>query len=281
MSFFDCFNLGRGFQRHFRIEAAASDTVRNEIFRVRHEVYCEELGYEPQRPDRLEIDAFDAHSLHCLLRTQGDAAAPVGCVRLVLTDPNDRSALLPFERTCADALDRSLCDPSRLPRERIAEVSRLAVRSQFRRRRGESASTLPLSEDDFGTKTQPRFPYIPIGLYLGAIALAQRQGVEKIFVLTEPRLASHFAKLGVEITQIGSPVEHRGIRIPSMMDVQAITRDLRMIFRPIWRVIKAEVDASIDGTPTSSSKILREFGKPPRLAYPVTPFDTYSRLDYI
>ncbi len=249
MSFFDRFNLGRGFQRHFRIEAAVDDSVRNEIFRVRHEVYCEELGYEPQRPDRLETDVFDAHSLHCLLRTQENASVPVGCVRLVLTDPNDHDALLPFERTCADALDRSLYDPSRLPRDRIAEVSRLAVRSAFRRRRGENAGTLPLGEDDFGTRTQPRFPYIPIGLYLGAIALAQRQGVEKIFVLTEPRLASHFAKLGVEITQIGRPVEHRGMRIPSMMDVQAITRDLRMIFRPIWRVIKAEVDASIDGTP--------------------------------
>lgn len=246
MSFFDRFNLGRGFQSHFRIEAAADDEIRDKVFRLRHEVYCEELGFEPQRPDRRETDAHDAHSRHCLLSTQGDAPVAVGCVRLVLTNPNERDAPLPFERTCADAIDRSLFDPSRMPREKIAEVSRLAVRARFRRRRGEKLGSLPLGEDDFGTVSQPRFPYIPIGLYLGAIALAEREGVEKIFVLTEPRLASHFAKLGVEIKQIGAPIEHRGTRIPSMMDVESITRDLRMIFRPIWKVIKAEVDASLD-----------------------------------
>ena len=38
MSLFDRFNLGTGFKKYFQIEAAASDAVRDEIYRVRHEV---------------------------------------------------------------------------------------------------------------------------------------------------------------------------------------------------------------------------------------------------
>ena len=242
MSFFDRFNLGRGFQRYFRIQAAASETLRDEVYRIRHEVYCEELRFEPQRPDRRETDEYDAHSLHCLLKTSTEPHQPVGCIRLVLANPQDPSLPLPFERTCAATLDRSIVDPARLPRERIAEVSRLAVRSGYRRRRGEQASPVSIHDEDFGSVSQPRFPYVPISLYLGAIALAARSGVETIFVLTEPRLATHFARLGVEIKQIGGPIEHRGTRVPSMMDVQSIIRNMRFMVKPIWRVVQEEIE---------------------------------------
>lgn len=100
-----------------------------------------------------------------------------------------------------------------------------------------------LSDDDFGTKDQPRFPYIPIGLYLAVIAFAKREGVETLFMLTEPRLADHFAKLGVRITQIGGPVEHRGIRVPSMMNATDVINRFRFFVKPIWRVVVEEIDA--------------------------------------
>ncbi|MCE1187439.1 MAG: PEP-CTERM/exosortase system-associated acyltransferase, partial [Rhodocyclales bacterium] len=64
-----------------------------------------------------------------------------------------------------------------------------------------------------------------------------------LFVLTEPRLADHVGKLGVQITQIGGPVQHRGIRVPSMMDVDSIIRGLRFFVRPLWRVVNEEIDA--------------------------------------
>lgn len=119
----------------------------------------------------------------------------------------------------------------------------IAVRAQYRRRKGETKTALALSDDDFGTKDQPRFPYIPIGLYLAVIALAKREGVETLFMLTEPRLADHFAKLGVRITQIGGPVEHRGIRVPSMMNATDVINRLRFFVKPIWRVVVEEIDA--------------------------------------
>lgn len=106
-----------------------------------------------------------------------------------------------------------------------------------------STPGVALSDDDFGTKDQPRFPYIPIGLYLAVVAMAKREGIETLFMLTEPRLADHFSKLGVRIIQIGGPVEHRGIRVPSMMSVSEVIAGLRFFVKPIWRVVVEEIDA--------------------------------------
>lgn len=247
MSFLDNLNLGHGFRRYFRIDAALDEALQDEVFRIRHNVYCEDLGFEPLRPDGRETDAYDAHSIHCLLRTVGAPHQPVGCARVVLTDPQDRSAPLPFERACAATLDRTIIDPAALPRDRIGEVSRLAVHRTYRRRKGEERSSVNNIDDrDFGTKEQPRFPYIPVGLYMGTIAVAARQGIDTLFVLTEPRLASHFAKLGVKITRIGDPIEHRGTRIPSMIDVRDVIDNMRLLMKPLWREVASEIDQSYD-----------------------------------
>lgn len=246
MLLFERFNLGHGFRKYFRIAPAVDDTLRDRVYRIRHEVYCEELRFEPERPDRRETDEYDPHSLHCLLTTNTDPENPVGCTRLVLAKQDDPAYLLPFERTCANTLDRRIIDPAKLPRERIAEVSRLAVRATYRRRRGETRDEAPIHDEDFGKGDRPRFPYIPIGLYLGAVALAARSGIDTLFVLTEPRLASHFARLGVEIRQIGGGVDHRGLRVPSMMDVQGIIKNMRMIVKPIWRVIHEEIERGFE-----------------------------------
>ena len=253
MALFDRFSLGHGFRRYFEIHAALSPELRDTVFRIRHEGYCAELAYEPVRPDGREHDAYDAHSLHCLMRTSHAPFEPVGCTRLVLARPDAPDAPLPFEHTCAATLDRRIVDPARLPRARIAEVSRLAVRARFRRRRADRVDgpdPLPIHREDFGNIVHPRFPYIPIGLYLGAIALAARSGVDTLFVLTEPRLAAHFSKLGVKVTQIGGPVEHRGVRIPSMMDVPSIIKGMRFLVKPMWRVIRDEIEADYRALPT-------------------------------
>ena len=101
-----------------------------------------------------------------------------------------------MERTCAETIDRNVVDPVAIDGRRIGEISRLAIVSEFRRRNGEKHTAIAVSEADFGALDLPRFPYIQVALYLGTIALAKRSGIETLFVLTEPRLSSHFSKLG-------------------------------------------------------------------------------------
>lgn len=242
MFFFDKLNLGSGFQRYFEIAPALDLEHKRKVFRIRHEVYCEELKFEPERPDRMETDQYDRHSLHCLMSSADEQHRLVGCTRLVLARPEDPDFPLPVESTCAATLDKSLYDPARVDRSRIAEVSRLAVRGQYRRRKGEAQSAALIQDQDFGSPEQPRFPYIPVGLYLSTIALAKRNGIETLLVLTEPRLANHFAKLGVQVRQIGGPVQHRGTRVPSLMDVDKIIRGLRFFMKPLYRTLAEEIE---------------------------------------
>lgn len=245
MSILERFNLGYGFRKYFHIDVALDEMRRDDVYRIRHEVYCEDLKFEPERPDRREIDDYDAQSLHCLLTTAHDPHRLVGCTRLVLANPADPDAPLPFERACAATLDRSIIDPAELPRDRIAEVSRLAVRRIYRRRKGEEFNGQEIHDEDFGSTAHPRFPYIPIGLYMGAISLAAHRNIDYLFVLTEPRLASHFARLGVDIRQIGDPISHRGTRIPSVIDVQSVIRGMRFMMRPLWRTVNEEIESSM------------------------------------
>jgi N-acyl amino acid synthase of PEP-CTERM/exosortase system len=244
-------DLREGFRSRFELMPAVSKALVEQVYRVRHRAYCEELGFEAIRPDAQERDDFDGHAVHLLLRKAGQVA-PVGCARLVRPDPTNPSVPLPFERFCAASLDRSIVDPALLPRSTVAEVSRLAVVREFRRRKGEARQPAPLSEGDFGTEENPRFPYILVSLYLGIVAIADIHGIESLFMLTQPRFAGHFARLGVTVRQIGSPIEHRGLRIPSMMSVSQILSGLNEATRPLYLELTEEV-----------TRTMRACGAPP------------------
>ncbi|MDN5936155.1 MAG: PEP-CTERM/exosortase system-associated acyltransferase, partial [Nitrosospira sp.] len=122
----DTLDLGYIFKQYFEIVPAFSNTLKDEVYRLRHQVYCEDLKFEPVRPDRRETDEHDRNSLHLLMRSVKTNEF-IGCTRIVRPRPNDPHYQFPFEKTCAAVLDRSIIDPAKLPRHRIAEVSRLAV----------------------------------------------------------------------------------------------------------------------------------------------------------
>jgi len=241
---FELANLAAGFKKYFEVVPALTDELREHVYRVRHKVYCEELKFEAPRPDRCEKDEYDAHSLHCLIRSSANGAY-VGCTRLVLARPGDLHYPLPVERTCAKTIDRSVLDPQLVPRDALAEISRLAVIAEYRNRHGEQASPAPITDEAFGTHDRPRFPYLTVGLYLATLELARQHGITTLLLLSEPRLAKHFVKLGVEIRQIGGPVEHRGTRIPSVMDLAKVLEGLNILVRSLYKVVAGEVGAGM------------------------------------
>jgi N-acyl amino acid synthase of PEP-CTERM/exosortase system len=79
--------MSQGYRRFFKVVPATTDALRAENYRIRHQVYCRELGFEPVRPDGLESDAFDAQSVHCLVQSVSTGEY-VGCARLVLAKPD-------------------------------------------------------------------------------------------------------------------------------------------------------------------------------------------------
>jgi N-acyl amino acid synthase of PEP-CTERM/exosortase system len=172
---------------------------------------------------------------------------------LILARPEDPAYPLPFESSCSEVIDRSVVDPARIPRHSLGEVSRLAVLNTFRQRKGEGATAVSVTDADFEARgATARFPFIPVSLYLGAAAIARRLGVEHVFVLTEPRLASHFVRIGFDIRAVGGAIEHRGTRVPSLLSSSKVVAGLRPMIRPMYDVIEEAVDKAFEAHPGSS-----------------------------
>ena len=248
-------DLGAGFRQLFELTVALDDASLDQVFRIRHDVYCRDLGWEPLREDGRESDEFDRHSFHCLLRRRG-TAEPVGCTRLILARPENPAYPLPFEVSCEAVLDRAIADPARMPRNTLGEVSRLAVLNTFRQRKGEASTEVSITDDDFGSRAaKTRFPFIPVSLYLGAAAIARRVGVEHVFVVTEPRLAGHFVRIGFDIRTVGGSIEHRGTRVPSLLSASKVVAGLRPLIRPLYTVIEESVEAAFRAHPESQDRM--------------------------
>lgn len=200
------------FNHHFELHAGTSHRVQSMAARVRHQVYCEELGWEPTAASAEEKDSFDERSAHIVIcdRTNGE---PVACVRLILDDGIGGG--LPFELVCRDVLDPRLDADRPTDREHIAEVSRLAVVARMRRRATDRAEGAALT---IGNATRYSFASV---LCFGVVAMAKAMGVKRVYLMTERTLFLMFKRIGLATVQVGGEVEHKGVRIPSFKDIVA------------------------------------------------------------
>ena len=239
-------NLAESYSQYFKAIHATSDDLLNESFRIRYEVYAEEFGFEDTNrfPDKMEVDEYDAHSIHCLFQHK-PTGIYAGCVRLVRANPQKPELLLPFEQHVAESLDRQKLDPAQLPRDSFGEISRLAVRNSFRRRSGEQKHPNGLvNASEMRSEEERRtFPHIALGLYMAVASVGLDSGLDGVFAVMEPRLARSLRFLGIHFDQVGDVVDYHGPRAtfyttreqlfakmspPVMELLKAIQADLRL-----------------------------------------------------
>jgi N-acyl amino acid synthase of PEP-CTERM/exosortase system len=236
-------NISKQFREQFQILLADTNELKKEVYRIRYEVYCQELNYESTNrfPNQLETDIYDERSFHCLLkhRTSGVYA---GCIRFVFPDPYQSEGSLPLNRVCSLDLDTS-----QLPPHSYGEVSRLAVIHQFRRRSGESETPGGLLFFDNQTQEEQEkrgFPLIALSLYLAATCIGIEAGVERVLVLMEPKLARHLRYFGFVFTQIGDFVDFRGKRGPYQIMREEVENSLPDYIRELMDVVRSDLNAS-------------------------------------
>ena len=123
------------FSTYLTPRIADDDNLRNEVYKIRHNVYCEELGFEPIKKSGLELDEFDAFSMHCLIQ-HVSSKNYAGTVRIVR--PTKPEQQLPIEKYCLNSITHDELNPANFAREDVCEVSRLAVPKAFRRRNMDS-----------------------------------------------------------------------------------------------------------------------------------------------
>lgn len=204
--------LAEAFDTYFSYSLVRGDE-RNEIHRLRYEVYCREFGFEKDEdcPGGLERDEFDDASWHGLLRHRGSGTA-AGCVRVVPADTGPEGGL-PIEKHCRESFFHPKLRPDLLDRAHVCEVSRLAVHGVFRRRKGESKTPLgDVDGLDIPAEQYRTFPLMAVSLFMAATALTGLTEKHHVFAMMEPRLARLLGRSGLTFTQVGNVQDYHGLR---------------------------------------------------------------------
>lgn len=220
--------LVESFRNYFEIIPAFNAELRENVFRIRYNVYAEELGWEDRKnfPAGMEKDAFDSHSLHCLLRHRPSNEF-IGCVRLVVNNPDTPNTLFPIEESFETNFADTHAKLVPYERHQLGEISRIAVLSSFRHRQGEKNKPHTEIEDPRSQREERRrFPHIALGLYLAAGALGIAQGKLCVFAMMEPKLARRLRIFGIKFEQLAEPIEHRGLRAPFIVTRENFTGGL-------------------------------------------------------
>ncbi|MDP4536344.1 PEP-CTERM/exosortase system-associated acyltransferase [Alkalimonas collagenimarina] len=218
--------ISRHFSQYLRPQIATDDDLKHEVYRLRHQVYCEELHFEDVKESHEECDEFDDRAIHCFVRHLGSKNL-AGTVRLI--GSNSPHELLPLEQFCGEAIDHPELSPANFPRHSICEISRLAVPENFRKRaidQFKGAATGAINEQVFSETELRCFPYIAICLYLAATAMAMQTKRYHGFVMMEPRLARSLTFVGIKFQPIGKVIEFHGKRAPYYIDARELRNNL-------------------------------------------------------
>ena len=213
----------------FRFGRVERKDVLEDTFRMRHEVYVQEFGFEraSDHPNGLETDDYEKESIHFACINENDSV--VGTLRLVLY--SDKS--FPIEH----AVETSFVGP-KPDRSKIGEISRLTVSKDLRRRKEDGMygveSYLTQKEGgilpDDGTIPEEmkgrKNPIIVLGLYQVMYHESRRRGLSHWYMITEKKLFYALKKYGFLFHQIGEPVEYHGERVPYLGIIDEIERTL-------------------------------------------------------
>lgn len=201
------------FNKYFEISLATTRKQREQVYRVRYRVYCEEFGYEPleESGNHQEMDEFDCQSMHCLV-THRETGVAAGCVRVVVVEGNDK---MPMEILVPDSIDKHFIDSFADRRDTVCEISRLAVDGGFRRRRHERESRFGnIDSNGFDESERRSYPLIALALIVGAGAVADILNRKNCFAIMEPFLPAMLQRGGMPFRRIGTDFEFRGTRAP-------------------------------------------------------------------
>jgi len=183
-----------------------------EVFKVRHKVYCEELGYEPTTESKQESDTFDNHSHHILIRDV-KLNIPIATARAVPSVSSNQ--LMPFQHK--DELKEVVVTRP------CHELSRLCVLKQYR-----------------------TTAIVPTILYLALKALTDVHQLYISYAVMQPVLARQVRTMGFDYKRVSDFFDLRGKRALYVVDSRT-QRPIEHLI-PLQTQIKECVTSQICGT---------------------------------
>jgi len=202
----------------FTFKRVDSEELLKRIYQLRYEVYCQECHFltASDYPDGLETDEYDPFSIH--FAAINHDAQVVGTVRLILPNPLG----FPLEKRC-----RLDIDPHKFPREKIAEISRLAVSKKYRRRADDElyGTESYLSVDPWRRR---RYPIVVLGLYRTIYQESKKSGLALWYAAMEKKLWRALRLYGIHFTKIGKEVDYYGPVAPYLGVIKELERTVSL-----------------------------------------------------
>lgn len=235
-------NIGSIFNSVFSVELAKSTAAINEVFEVRYQVYCIDRPFEDPNCfiDKREHDAYDPRSVHALIRHRSSNQG-IAAVRLVLADEAGGQTSFPMEAPCLDRMSSAAQKAlAQVPRHRVAEMSRLAVSRDFRKRLNENKTTSGISDSVCYTDIdggQRAMPYISLGLFAAIVRMSVENGITHWLAVMEPTLLRLLKRYGIAFDHVGATVEYHGRRKPVFTEAAALLDGIRMQRPDVWSLI--------------------------------------------
>jgi N-acyl amino acid synthase of PEP-CTERM/exosortase system len=232
-------DLCTAFNQYFELVHADSDQLREEVFRLRYQVYIVETGFErcEDHPDGIERDAFDERSDHYLLRHRASGFY-AATARMILPDLSAPLAPFPIERHCPFYDGLAIRDPE--ARRRLGELSRFAVSKAFKKRIGEAGSLIGVAGNvDMYFEPDERrvLPHLSLGLFAAELRMMHEHGLTHGYAVMEPALYRLLGRFGATFDQIGPAVDYHGERIPCLGAVNELLPNIKRVARSVWELM--------------------------------------------
>lgn len=225
----------------FELVRADNDALKQQVYWLRHDVYCTENNFEkpPQADHRLEYDDLDKRSVHYLLihKASGEAA---GTLRVTL--PSDEYPLESFllQKHCKHPI---IHDDSKVLT--LCEISRFCTAKKFRKRAEDGRILSAYSDQDTVKSMQNgksvtfrrTIPYAAAALLRGAFETALSARILDGVWMVDPMHLSSLEKIGFNFNVLGPNVKYHGGAQPVIFNIKNVLDTMRTKNRHVWDVV--------------------------------------------
>lgn len=203
------------------IDSAVGGATMQPAYALRYSIYCKELHFldAAAYPDELETDAHDAQSAHfCAYNLKQELA---GYVRLVAGDGEGR---FPWQNYCTDVFE----DVVLPPHHESAEISRLMVRADYRRRRNDLLSGVAPPDAPIPESAERRTnrPQILLTLYRQMYKHSLIHGTRYWYAAMEQLLARSLQLMSFPFKKMGRETDYFGPVAPYLIDLRELEQRL-------------------------------------------------------
>lgn len=203
------------FNREFQIIHVDSEELYQEAFRLRQKIYEYELKYiKPEYmpfTDANEKDDYDTFAYHVLIK-HIPSGNYVATLRMVCPKLGMKHKRLPIEES-GEGFFYPWLNDIKLPRNQIAEISRLCIAPDFR----------------------PKLAIV--ALLKSVLEVCHYAQIDYLFAALEPHSRRMLNRIGIVLNQISPIFSYFGRRTAFLITTEELSRQIYLYNREIWEIV--------------------------------------------